>query len=99
MTSGEVIETPFSALRTSSSARLLFSPVSFSLLFSWFHLPSNNVVSNTIHVYRQRDKNPEDFEEFFAEDGMGRFFEDTFPEEKISGRAIFGGVLNGRLAF
>jgi hypothetical protein len=29
VTSGEVIETPFSALRTSSSARLLFSPVSF----------------------------------------------------------------------
>ena len=54
-----VIETPFSALWTSSSARLLFSPVSFLRLFSSFHLPSNNVVSNTIHVYRQHDKNPE----------------------------------------
>jgi len=52
VTSGEVIGTPFFALRTSSSARLLFSPVSFSLFLPWFHLPSNHVVSNTIHAYR-----------------------------------------------
>ncbi len=50
--SGGVIVTPFSSPETFSFAPRLFLPVSFLRLFSWFHLPSNNVVGNTIHVYR-----------------------------------------------
>jgi hypothetical protein len=66
VTSGEVIETPFSAPWISSSERPLFCPVSFSQLLPWFHLPSNNIVGNTSTVIGSARKILKEFEIFFA---------------------------------
>jgi hypothetical protein len=59
----------------------------------WFHLPSNNVVGNTIHVYRQRDKNPEGFVGIFCL-GEYKAIGEKDLEETISGHEAFRDLLN-----